>query len=149
MTGRNEEFDNGRSQGDFDEQFKKLAMGINADHRLQRHADSFERLKPIETSMSTECQNCNAEIEPNAVYSPKTNEMHYRCPECGGTADEQWFDYDKDGAMKNPWDGSRITVANIHDHLSDPDPKKPRQTYDEVMTDKWDDDHWSNKENND
>ena len=130
MSNRNEEFENGRSQDDFDKEFNKIVVNQAAHDRLAAHASSFSDIKPIQTAASFTCNSCDEDHEQNAVYHPGNNSIHYICPETGESESESnWFDYGTDGNMVNPWNGSKVTPENLHEHLSAPMANKPSITW--------------------
>ena len=144
---RMDHFNEGRGGSD-DEVNKKFNDIIAGEaHRALTHT-SVSDMEPMETTLATACQNCDAEISPNAVYHPGENAMHYRCPECGKTAEEHnWLDQHltSEGIKTiSPWDGTEVTPENIHEHISEPDPKQPKVTWKEVQSKKWQDDHYWN-----
>lgn len=153
MPRSNDHFNEGagRSQDDFDKKFNDIVLGDKVDSIMSAHKKSFSDIKPIETACASECQHCYEQFDGNSVYNPDWNTMHWRCPKCKSTHDEEnWFDWGRNGTMINPFEDDPkkavITPENIHEHLAEPWPNKRKQTWKEVMTDKWDDDHHSNKD---
>jgi len=148
---RLDHFNEGRggSDDEVNKKFNDIVGGEAARAILGNHGTSFGDMEPVETACSSECQHCYEEFDGNSVYHPGGNTMHWRCPKCKSTHDEEnWFDYGRNGTMISHFGDTPevVTPENLHEHLSEPWPNKRKQTWKEVMTDKWDDDHHSNKD---
>lgn len=152
---RMDHFNEGRggSDDEVNKKFNDIVMREALHSGAKQHISSkgvgsVEDLEPMESTLSTSCQNCDEEIEPNAVYHPGDNTMHYRCPECKKTSEESnWLEkhITPEGIKTiSPWDGSEVTPENIREHISEPDPKQPKVTWKEVQSKKWQDDlYWN------
>lgn len=92
----------------------------------------INQTEPIATQCSLECNHCGNEINPNSIFHPSSNSMHYTCPECGEQdQSSNWLDVKMtigfDGfpvfIYTSPWDGTIITQDNLREHILEPKPE--------------------------
>ena len=127
-------------------QFEAVILGDVAHNIMKSQHTEVHDMDPIETQCAVNCSECDKEIESNAVYDPKYNVMHYKCPKCNKFGiSSNWLEHGEvginpDGSKKygyvSPWTDEPITKENFREHVVEPDPNKPRLTAADVWKEK-------------
>jgi hypothetical protein len=117
------------NQAQFDKKFKEIALTETALGAIKKRQENFDNMGPIKTQVAAQCNNeeCDKEVEANAVYHPSDNTMYWKCPHCG--EDDQmsnWHDTNLAGQIHHYDTGKEIkTPQQLRDTFSEPDPSKP------------------------
>lgn len=128
------------NQEQFDERFKNIVRVEKAKEILKEHETDFGDLEPIKTTIGSTCNHCSKDADTNALYEPRSNAMHWRCPHCFKTNYEgNWFDHGGPSGLKDHSTGKPITRANIHEFVGPPNEKHslPAPSWKEVQSKSW------------